>query len=170
MSTTDFIVRSETPEDADCLEALTETVFGPGMRARAAYYLREGIAHELDLSFVAQMAERVVGTVRLTKVKWGGDTVLMLGPLAVLPELKSQGIGRSLMQTAVAAARYKTHNGGPPAIMLVGDLDYYQPFGFVRIPPAKITLPRPADPARVLGCELVEGSLEKLAGSVVRYT
>ena len=170
MSTTDFIVRSEMPEDADCLETLTETVFGPGMRARAAYYLREGVAHEMDLSFVAQSGDQLVGTVRLTKVKWGTDVVLMLGPLAVLPELKSRGIGRSLMNTAVDAAKNKISNGGPPAIMLVGDLDYYQPFGFVRIPPAKISLPRPADPARVLGCELVEGSLQKLAGSVARFS
>ncbi|MEP4290357.1 MAG: N-acetyltransferase, partial [Rhizobiaceae bacterium] len=155
MSITDLIVRSETPEDADCLEILTETVFGPGMRARAAYFLREGVAHEMDLSFVAQCGERVIGTVRLTKVCWGSDTVLMLGPLAVLPELKGQGIGKSLMRKAVEAAGLKSGGGvvghgegGAPLIMLVGDLDYYKNFGFVRIPPAKISLPRPADPTR----------------------
>ena len=170
MTAPDLIIRSETPEDADILETLTEIVFGPGMRARAAYFLREGVDHEMDLSFVAQIHQQIVGTVRLTKVKWGGETVLMLGPLAVLPELKSRGIGKSLMAKAVEAAGVKSTNGGAPAIILVGDLDYYNPFGFDRIAPSKISLPRPADPARILACELLPGSLEKLAGNVIRFS
>ncbi len=157
------------PEDAACLETLTETVFGPGMRARAAYYLREGVDHEMDLSFVAQYDQKVVGTVRLTKVKWGDDIVLMLGPLAVLQELKGQGIGKALMHRAVTAAGADSGPSVLPAIMLVGDLDYYKTFGFVRISPAKISLPRPADPARILGCELVAGTLDQLSGDVTRF-
>ncbi len=165
----DLIVRSELPEDANCLEILTETVFGPGMRARAAYFLREGVDHEMDLSFVAQCRQQVVGTVRLTKVKWGEDIALMLGPLAVLPDLKGQGIGKALMHRAVAAAGANSSRSGLPAIMLVGDLDYYKTFGFVRISPTRISLPRPADPARILGCELVTGSLDQLNGDVSRF-
>ena len=73
------------------------------------------------------------------------------------------------MQTAVEQAREKSLMGGCPAIMLVGDLAYYQPFGFQRVSPANITLPRPADPARILACELVEGSLQSLSGAVTRF-
>lgn len=173
MYNVDFAVRGETPEDADILEALTQTVFGPGMRARAAYVLREGVEHEMDLSFVAERSGQVVGTVRLTKVNWGGgggDVVLMLGPLAVLPDLKGKGIGKALMQAAVEAARTKCASGdGQPAIFLVGDLSYYGAFGFQRISPDKVSLPRPADPMRILACELKEGALANLSGPITRF-
>lgn len=170
MYNVDCTIRGETPEDSASLEDLTHTVFGPGMRVRAAYVLREGVDHELDLSFVAERSGEVVGTVRLTKVNWGSDTILMLGPLAVLPQLKGKGIGKSLMMAAVDAARAKwTRGEGQPAVFLVGDLSYYQSFGFVRIPPAQIKLPRPADPHRVLLCELQEGCLTKFSGTVTRF-
>ena len=180
MHNVDFTVRGETPEDADILEDLTQSVFGPGMRARAAYVLREGVEHEMDLSFVAERSGQVVGTVRLTKVNWGdgGDVVLMLGPLAVLPDLKGRGIGKALMLAAVEAARNKCASGaggggdtgeGQPAIFLVGDLSYYGAFGFQRIPPDRVSLPRPADPMRVLACELKEGALATLSGPITRY-
>ena len=169
MYNVDFAVRGETPEDAYSLETLTQTVFGPGMRARAAYVLREGVDHELDLSFVAERGGQVVGTVRLTKVNWGGTVVLMLGPLAVLPQLKGKGIGKALMQAAVEAARAKCANGeGQPAIFLVGDLSYYGVFGFQRIAPDRVSLPRPADPMRVLACPLEEGALAELSGPITR--
>ncbi|MGI9364745.1 MAG: GNAT family N-acetyltransferase [Rhizobiaceae bacterium] len=169
MSIQSIAIRGELPEDAACLDSLALTVFGPGMRARAAYFLREGVEHELDLSFVVEKEGKPVGTVRLTKVFWGDQTVLMLGPLAVLPEYKGRGAGKLLMQKAVEEAREKAVQGGCPAILLVGDLAYYQPFGFQRIPPANISLPRPADPMRVLACELVAGSLGSLSGSVTRF-
>ena len=169
MSTAEICVRGELPEDANCLEKLTEIVFGPGMRARAAYFLREGVDHEMPLSFVAEQSGTIVGTVRLTKVDWGGTVVLMLGPLAVLPELKGRGIGRALMQQAVDAATQLSNGAGAPAIILVGDLDYYSRFGFKRISPDRISLPRPADPMRVLCCELVTGAADKLSGAVNRF-
>ena len=170
MYNVDCTVRVELPQDADFLESLTEKIFGPGMRARAAHFLREGVEQEMGLSFVAERSGQIVGTVRLTKVNWGGDVVLMLGPLAVLPELKGKGIGKSLMAAAVEAAKLKCAEGdGQPAIFLVGDLSYYGTFGFVRIPPAQISLPRPADPLRVLACELKEGCLSGLSGAVTRH-
>jgi predicted N-acetyltransferase YhbS len=173
MYNVDCTVRGELPEDADPLELLTEKVFGPGMRARAAYVLREGVDHEMDLSFVAERGGEIVGTVRLTKVNWGGDTVLMLGPLAVRQDLKGKGIGKALMAAAVEAAELKCDSdgdgGGEPAIFLVGDLPYYQAFGFVQVPPTQISLPRPADPLRILACELREGCLAELSGPVTRH-
>lgn len=170
MSVQSFAIRGEQPEDTACLESLALDVFGPGMRARAAYYLREGVDHEMDLSFVVESDGKPVGTVRLTKVAWGEKTVLMLGPLAVLPAYKGKGAGKLLMQTAVEQATKKAQTGECPLIILVGDLAYYQPFGFQRISPAKISLPRPADPARILACELVPGSLGELSGAVSRYS
>ena len=170
MKTIDFTIRGELPEDDACIDSLTEEVFGPGMRARAAYFLREGVDHIAQLSFVAIRQDEIVGTVRLTPVCWGGDVVLMLGPLAVRQQLKGRGVGKLLMKSAVQTAReHLPGANGHKAILLVGDLDYYRPFGFVRVDPASILLPRPADPLRVLACELEEGCLDKLSGPVTRH-
>ena len=170
MYNVDYAIRGETPEDAELLENLTQIVFGPGMRARAAYVLREGVDHDMDLSFVAERGGQVVGTVRLTRVNWGLEVVLMLGPLAVLPDLKGKGIGKALMQAAVEAASLKCAQGaGQKAIFLVGDLAYYGAFGFQRIAPDRVSLPRPADPMRVLACELEQGALDMLSGPITRF-
>ncbi len=57
---------------------------------------------------------------------------------------KGRGAGKSLMRTALAAAREAGHD----VVLLVGDEPYYGPFGFVMLPPPyRITLPAPADPA-----------------------
>ena len=170
MTCTDYTVRPESISDAAKIESLTETVFGPGMRARAAYFLREGVDHTMALSFVVESRDAVVGTVRLTPVVWGKTVVLMLGPLAVLQSLKGKGIGKLLMHTAVDAANVRAKGEGEPLIILVGDLDYYAPFGFQQISPTKITLPRPADPSRVLACELVPGALVSMQGAVSCYS
>lgn len=151
-------IRPETAEDNDIVESLAWSVFGPGMTARAAHVLREGTAHEIDLSFVAEIAGRIIGTVRLTRILIGDEPVLMLGPLAVLPEYKSQGAGKRLMKAAVNAAKSQADAGGPKAIMLVGDYPYYKPFGFNQVAPGSIQLPRPADPSRILVCPLIAGA------------
>ena len=139
MTCTDYTVRPESISDAAKIESLTETVFGPGMRARAAYFLREGVDHTMALSFVVESRDAVVGTVRLTPVVWGKTVVLMLGPLAVLQSLKGKGIGKLLMHTAVDAANVRAKGetelssdlGGPGAgiggLPLEGSWRFYAP-------------------------------------------
>lgn len=168
MSPHSLSIRLESAEDASAIDNLTQIVFGPAMLARAAYALREGVLHEMSLSFVAELGGAIIGSVRLTHIMWGSGKVLMLGPLGVLPWHKNQGAGKALMQAAVAAGRLQAQQGFAPLIVLVGDLDYYAPFGFERIPAGQISLPRPADPARILACELVEGSLSKHQGAAAR--
>ncbi len=168
MTTPSFTVRPEKADDSHAVNNLIAEVFGPAMYARAAFALREGIPHEPTLAFVAERDGVLAGSVRLTRINWGDRTALMLGPLGVLPQFKSLGIGKALMGKAVEAARKEAADGGPEVIMLVGDLDYYAPFGFSRISPDRISLPRPADPQRVLACELVPGALEGFSGAATR--
>ncbi len=168
MQNIDPIIRPEMAEDALEIKLITAKIFGPGMRARAAYYLREGVPHEMRLSFVAELGGEIIGSVRLTCFMWGDNTALMLGPLGVLPQYKGQGVGRSLMFKAINEAKSNVADGGPPIVMLVGDLDYYKPFGFSRIEADKILLPRPADPQRVLKCELVDGVANQFQGAATR--
>jgi predicted N-acetyltransferase YhbS len=51
-------------------------------------------------------------------------------------------------------------------VILVGDEPYYARFGFRRIPPGRLSLPGPVDPARLLAAELAHGALDDAAGRV----
>ena len=169
MSSLAHSIRLEKPEDHSQIETLTETVFGPGMFARAAYALREGRAHEAALSFVSEIEGKIAGSVRLTKVLWGGAPILMLGPLAVQPGHKNQGLGKALMARSIEAAQERVKETGLDVIFLVGDFDYYAPFGFKRVSSGKISLPRPADPGRILALELCEGALSSKSGAMKQF-
>lgn len=169
MSSSQFSIRLEKAADTSSIKILTTTVFGPAMLTRAAYALREGVSHEMYLSFVAELEGKIIGSVRLTKILWGKNPALMLGPLGVLPNYKSQGVGKALMFAAIEAAKQDVKKGGAPILMLVGDLKYYAPFGFINIPPGQIVLPRPADPNRILACELTPKSLEDYHGAATRF-
>lgn len=159
-----FTYRLEHPDDEPAIEALHAEAFGPGRFARAAYRLREGVAHDPGLSFVAHDGERMIASVRMTAISIGDRPALLLGPLVVLPAYKGQGAGRALVRMAVK----KAGEAGHEAVMLVGDLDYYGPLGFSRLRRYQITLPGPVDPDRVLVAGLVEGALEGLAGPAMQ--
>jgi len=148
-------IRAETPGDHDDVEQMGAEAFGPGRFARAAFRLREGVAPECALSFVAIMRngkgiDELVGSVRLTRILIGDKPALVLGPLVVVPERKNLGIGRELMNRALHEAKLRGHR----LVILVGDHAYYSRFGFRLVPRGRIVLPGPADPARILYCEL----------------
>ena len=52
----------------------------------------------------------------------------MLGPLAISPELRGLGYGKALMWHSMAQSRLQGHS----RIILVGDPEYYNQFGFRR--------------------------------------
>ena len=74
------------------------------------------------------MDGRLVGSVQQTPVAVGeeGARALLLGPLAVEPELRGRGVGRALMHRTLDAARA----AGWPHVFLIGERDYYEPLGF----------------------------------------
>lgn len=161
---------AETPDLDEAIEELSAAAFGPGRFARAAFRLREGVMHERELSFVAMMdradgAASLAGSVRLTRIQIGGVPALVLGPLVVPPAAKNIGIGRELMNRSLFEAARRGHK----LVILVGDFAYYAKFGFKRVPAGRIRLPGPADPARTLYCELVEGSLAQCQGAATRF-
>lgn len=158
-------IRHETPQDDEQIEALGAAAFGPGRYSRAAFRLREGVSSEPALSFVAMLNGVLVGSVKLTRIFIGEKEALVLGPLMVDPQYRKLGVGRELMNRSLFAARRNCHR----YVVLVGDLAYYRPFGFERIEPGRITFPGPADPLRILGCELVDGAAADYAGQTRRY-
>ncbi|MES2293211.1 MAG: N-acetyltransferase [Pseudomonadota bacterium] len=162
--TCDWEIRRERAEDRSRIEALTEAGFGPGRYAKSAYRLREGVHAVAALSFVAVEDGALRGSVRFWPIKVGGDDALLLGPLAVDSSQRGRGIGISLMQAGIAAAR----EGGWRAILLVGDEPYYSRVGFVKLSPGRVRFPGPVDLSRLLGLALTPGALEKLSGPIRR--
>ncbi|MDX6806365.1 N-acetyltransferase [Terrihabitans rhizophilus] len=150
----------ESPDLAPAIDKLHERAFGPGRFARSAFRLREGVAPLPELSFVAKVATLLVGSVRLTPIRIGTAPALLLGPLTVEPAFMGRGIGSTLMERSIAAAREGQH----ALILLVGDEPYYGRFGFRRVPPGRIAMPGPVDPARVLICELQPGAFVDVSG------
>jgi predicted N-acetyltransferase YhbS len=151
---------SERPEDAQAIERLHERAFGPGRFARTAFRLREGAPPRLDLSFVARIGSMIVGSNRMTEIRIGSKAALLLGPLTVEPAFQSLGIGVTLMEASIRAARSAGHD----LVILVGDEPFYGRIGFRRVPPGKVVLPGPVDPSRLLVLELADGAFEGVEG------
>ena len=156
-------IRREEAQDAAAADAIVAAAFGPGRFAKTAYRLREGVDCVASLSFVAEEAGRIVGTVRYWPVTIGGEAALMLGPIAIVADRQGQGIALALMQTSLAEAKRLGHR----AVILVGDEPYYGRAGFKRIEPrGRVMMPGPVDYARVLGLSLVDGAVEAMKGAV----
>ena len=164
MKTSSLEISQELLSQAQAVEQLAAAAFGPGRFTRTAFRLREGVEPEPGLSFVAAKAGELVGSVRVTPIRIGGEPALVLGPLVVAPDHKNEGIGSALMRRAVEAARGQRHR----FMILVGDYPYYRPFGFEIVPHDRITLPGPVDPDRLLYVELQAGCLSRFSGQATR--
>src|SRR5215831_4810783 len=162
MSDLSLTILQETADDALAIERLHERTFGPGRYARTAYRIREQLEHRLDLSFTARIGTLLVGSVRLTPIRIGETAALLLGPLTVEPPFRQRGIGRALIERALAATRA----GGHRLVVLVGDESVYRRSGFKRIQKGTVIIPGPVDPARLLVAELVDGAFAGVAGAM----
>jgi predicted N-acetyltransferase YhbS len=155
-------ILTETAEDAAAIDRLHERTFGPGRYARTAYRIREGVAHSLDLSCIARVGTLLVGSLWLSPVRIGALPALLLGPLTVEPPFRERGIGKALLERALADAKAKGHR----LVFLVGDEPYYGRAGFKRVPKGQVTMPGPVDPARLLVAELEDGAFAGVAGVI----
>jgi len=158
-----FAIHRERAADVVAREALLDACFGVNRQLRTCQRLRDGRAPAEGLAFSALLDGRLVGTLRLWHVSAGGVRALLLGPLAVDPSCCRLGIGRALMNHALAAATTRGHG----AVILLGDAPYYARFGFSALKTGELSLPGPFDRERLLGLELREGALDGAAGMIV---
>lgn len=128
----DLIIRRETPADTAPTEALHDAAFGvpEGRRESLERELLRGLRSDgsvIDgLTFVAELDGEVVGHVVCSRGTLAGAPSVGLGPIAVRPQLQRQGIGAALVMAVVASAE----QAAEPAIVLLGDPEYYGFFGF----------------------------------------
>jgi predicted N-acetyltransferase YhbS len=139
--------------DPALVEDLLDRAFGTDRRARTAYKVREGTDWLPALSFAAlDGAQHLVGTIQcwpvaLTDPAGKRHPMIMVGPVAVLPEHQGEGYGKALVAAALGALSPQA----PLPQVMVGDPDYYDRFfGFSAAGTGGWTLPGPWDPERLL--------------------
>jgi predicted N-acetyltransferase YhbS len=152
MSSPPTLIPLDSVEPA-LIEALLDRAFEPERRNRTAYRVREGMDWLPALSFAAlDEEESLVGSIQcwpvaLTDGAGRSHPMIMVGPVAVLPEHQGEGYGRALMSAAVTAIDPRA----PLPQVMIGDADYYGRFwGFAAAPTAGWRLPGPWDPDRLL--------------------
>jgi predicted N-acetyltransferase YhbS len=163
-----FAIVAEIDQQAPALsvarEALLDRAMGLKWKRKSSQKLRRGRRPAEGLAFVARGEDGVLaGTVRLWDVATGdGRPVLLLGPLAVDPQLNGAGIGKALMLHAISEAKRLGHK----AILLVGDASYYGRFGFSADKTGALSMPGPYERHRFLALELVPGALDGATGTL----
>ena len=91
-------IRTERPDDYEAVYSLVEQAFASaehsdGTEQDLVAALRKGEAFVPELSLVAEIDGKIVGHILFTEAKVGGDTVLVLAPLSVLPAYQRRGVG-----------------------------------------------------------------------------
>ena len=123
--------------EPDMIEQLLDRVFGEDRHARTAYRIRAGMEWLEALSFAALDADdMLVATIQCYPValldREGRPVPLvMVGPVAVIPERQGEGFGVGLMTAMLDAERRMAADGAPAmAQVLIGDAEYYGRWGF----------------------------------------
>jgi predicted N-acetyltransferase YhbS len=156
------IVR-ERPRHAAAVDRLVADAFGAERFRKTVYRFRAGVPPIASLGRVAVEDGRVMGTLRFWPVALAdGRPSLLLGPLAVASAWRGRGLGGDLMRAGIAAARADGH----PSIILVGDPEYYERFGFTRDRARHLALPGPVEERRFLALDLVPGALDGADGLI----
>ena len=139
--------------DPVLVEQLLDRAFEPGRHQRTAYKVRDGSDWLPALSFAAiDGEEHLVGTIQcwpvaLTDPAGRAHPMIMVGPVAVLPEHQGQGYGQALMTASLSAL---SPNAPLPQVM-IGDPEYYGRFwGFTNAYTGGWDLPGPFEQHRLL--------------------
>jgi len=132
--------------DPAMIEEVLDRAFGPDRHARTAYRIRAGMNWLPGLSLAAlDENELLVGTIQCWPIglqtKQGQVPLVMVGPVAVVPERQGQGFGVGLMSAMIAEDARLAASGGQSSSsaalgqtglpqVLIGDADYYGRWGF----------------------------------------
>jgi predicted N-acetyltransferase YhbS len=139
----------------ELIEPLLDSAFGPDRRGRTAYRLREGSVAIGALSFAIIDAEGLIASIQCWAVQIGGSKLALVGPVAVDPTHQNEGHGRRLMHAMLEAAA----KIGDPAMVMVGDPEYYGRFGFTAELTAGWSLPGRWEAHRLLVRNIANHSL-----------
>lgn len=132
-----FFIRQEMPDDYEQTEIVVESAFAlaqhsDGNEHKLVSRLRKSDSFIPELSLVAVHKEtgQVAGHILLSKISInvGNQAVesLALAPLSVLPAYQNKGVGKQLIQEALAEAKRLGYH----SVVVLGHSAYYPRFGF----------------------------------------
>jgi len=124
-------IRPANENDREQIMELLDSTFGPGRYARSVYRLREMRPFVEKFSYVYEKNNQIIASISYCKTIINlQSNGLLLGPLAVELEQKGKGFGVQLVEHTLNLI-----NDGSKFdfVIVVGDLDYYERFGFNRI-------------------------------------
>lgn len=139
-----MLIRQENPADYDQVDAVHRAAFAD--QAPGAEPVEVGLVRELRsdagwipaLSLVAEDSDRsVVGHVICTAGSLDGWRAVGLGPIGVAPPHQGKAVGAALMHAVLGAADALEFD----LVVLLGHLDYYPRFGFVKAQAVNIESP-----------------------------
>lgn len=125
------IIRPEQPKDFAAITRVHELAFMSEPHSEQTeqfIVLALRNAGALSVSLVAERSSQVVGHAAFSPVQFSDGSAgwFGLGPVAVLPELQHQGIGKSLINSGLIALR----SLGAAGCVVLGNPNYYGRFGF----------------------------------------
>jgi predicted N-acetyltransferase YhbS len=138
--------------EPQAVEDLLDAAFGTDRFGRTAYRIREGMDAVSALSFALVEDGALVGTIQCWPVALRAPDaadvpLVMVGPVAIRPDVQRGGHGRTLMAQMLGAA--ETEADG--ALMMIGDPEYYgRFFGFTADATGAWDLPGPFERRRLL--------------------
>lgn len=123
------MIRLERHEDEAEISGLIDAAFGDRETSAFAARIRASPGYLPALAFVVEEEGAIVAHTMLSRVRLEGPDVdvLILTPMSVRPDRQRQGVGRALVEAALAAADVR----GEPFVLVEGVPSYYPQFGFV---------------------------------------
>ena len=166
-------IRKEEPKDFETVFYLIEKAFeSEQMSDHKEQFLVEKLrgsdAFISELSMVAEIENKIVGHILLTKLKIKNGQnefdSLALAPVSVLPEYQGKGIGGMLIKKAHKRAKEL----GYQSVVLLGHENYYPRFGYKQANKFGIELPFEVPKENCMAIELIENGLKEVKG-IVEY-
>lgn len=162
----DVSIRPERSGDEATIYEINRLAFESEDEPKLVDAVRASDGFIPELSLVAERDDRLVGHALFSRAAIRTETgeipVLVLGPIAVLPECQNQGIGSQLIEAGLARAREL----GEKLVVLVGHPWYYPRFGFRPAIPLGIDYPTPIRVEVFMVLELTPGALEGIRGTI----
>jgi putative acetyltransferase len=123
------MIRLERPEDEAEISRVIDAAFGDTDTSAFAEQIRASPGYVADFAFVVEEDGEIVAHTMLSRVRLAGPDVdvLILTPMSVRPDRQRRGVGRALVEAALAAADEQ----GEPLVLVEGVPSYYPQFGFL---------------------------------------
>lgn len=138
--------------DPAIVEEVLDRAFGADRHSRTAYKVREDMDWLPALSFAAlDSGDMLVGTIQcwpvaLTDTADKPHPMIMVGPVAVVPEQQGAGFGKALVTATLAGIDSRARL----PLVMIGDGEYYGRWGFTNEHTGEWSLPGSFEQHRLL--------------------